>query len=582
MASDRPPRAGGRLASLVPGVAALRSYRRSWLRGDVLAGVAVAAYLVPQVMAYAEVAGLPAVVGLWSAGASLLVYAALGSSPQLSVGPESTTALLTATALGSLAVGQPGRYAALAAVLAGLVGLICLVARLARLGFLAELLSRPVLVGYMTGVAVLMVVSQLGKLTGISVPPDTPISEIGFALGRLTHVHVPTALLAGALLAFLLVASRLFPRAPVPLVGMVLAAGAVVLFDLQDRGVGLVGTVPRAFPRMQLPYVSTDDLRALIPAAMGIAIVGFSDNVLTARAFQDRSGSGLDTNQELLALGVANLASGAAQGFPVSSSGSRTAIGDALGSRSQLHSLVALVTVTIAVLFLGPLLAAFPRAALGAVVVYAALRLVDVPEFRRIARFRRTELALAVGTTVAVLVLGTLQGVMVAVGLSVLDLLHRVTRPHDGVLGYVPGLAGMHDVDDYPKARAVPGLVVYRYDSPLFFANAQDFTKRALAAIDASPTPAKWFLLNVEANVSVDLTAADVLESLRHEVEKRGIVFAMARLKQDLRNDLERAGFIDRVGEARIFMTLPTAVTAYVAWSVENLGEPPHGFTPPP
>ncbi len=307
-------------------------------------------------------------------------------------------------------------------------------------------------------------------------------------------------------------------------------------------------------------------------------MVAFSDNVLTGRAFEARNRTALDANQELLALGTANLASGAAQGFPVSSSGSRTAIGDSLGSRSQLYSLVALGTVLVAVAFLGAVLAAFPRAALGAVVVYAAVRLVDVPEFRRIAAFRRVEFGLAVGTTAAVLVLGALQGVLVAVALSVVDLLHRVTRPHDGILGYVPGVAGMHDVDDYPQAAPVPGLVVYRYDSPLFFANAQDFTRRALAAIDLAPTPARWFLLNAEANVTVDLTAADTLEALRLEVERRGVVFAMARVKQDLRNDLERAGFLERVGEERVFMTLPTAVQAYVDWSVDTFGEPPPGF----
>jgi len=543
--------------------------------------VTVAAYLIPQVMAYAGVAGLPAVVGLWAASASLVVYAVLGTSPQLSVGPESTTALMTASALGGLAAGQPDRYAALAAALAGLVGVICLLAWVARLGFLADLLSRPVLVGYMAGVALLMVVSQLGKLTGQTIAGDTPLSQIGFLLSHLGDVHIPTAVLGGAVLAFLLVASRLFPRAPVPLIGMLLAAAAVALFDLGSHGVAVVGTVPREFPPFQLPRVGRDDLRMLVPAALGVAMVAFSDNVLTARAFQARNRYGLDTNQELLALGAANLATGAAQGFPVSSSGSRTAIGDAMGSRSQLYSLVALATVVVAVFFLNPVLAAFPSAALGAVVVYAAIRLIDVPEFRRIGGFRRTELALAVGTTAAVLVLGALQGVLVAVGLSVLDLLHRVTRPHDGILGQVPGVAGMHDVDDYPEAAPVPGLVVYRYDSPLFFANAQDFTKRALRALESAPTPANWFLLNAEANVTVDLTAADTLESLRQEIDQRGVVFAMARVKQDLRDDLERAGFIARVGEERIFMTLPTAVEAYVAWHVEQVGEPPKGFLPP-
>ena len=311
-------------------------------------------------------------------------------------------------------------------------------------------------------------------------------------------------------------------------------------------------------------------------------MVAFTDNILTARAFQARHASGLDSNQELLAIGAANLAVGAAQGFPVSSSGSRTAIGDSMGSRSQLYSIAALAMVVLAVVFLGPILAAFPTAALGAVVVYAAVRLVDVPEFRRIGGFRRTELALALGTTVAVLALGALQGVLVAVALSVLDLLYRVTRPHDGILGYVPGVPGMHDVDDYADAKPVPGLVVYRYDSPLFFANAQDFTRRALAAIDSSPTPTRWFLLNAEANIAVDLTAVDTLEALRQQVERRGIIFAMARVKQDLRDDLQRAGLIDRLGESRIFMTLPTAVNAYVEWSIETLGAPPDGFSAPP
>jgi sulfate permease, SulP family len=574
--------AGARWQRLLPGVGLMRRYERGWLRGDVLAGVTVTAYLLPQVMAYAEVAGLPAVVGLWASVAALLVYAVFGSSPQLSVGPESTTALMTATALGGLAAGKPERYAALAAALAGLVGLFCLVAWAARLGFLADLLSRPVLVGYMSGVAVLMIISQLGKLTGLSVEGDTPLAEIAFVLGHLSEADATTFLLAMAVLTFLLVGARLFPRTPVPLIGMLLAAGVVVLFDLQDNGVTVVGPVPRELPSLQLPAIDVGDLRELFPAALGITIVAFTDNILTARAFETRHAGGLDSNQELLALGAANLAVGAAQGFPVSSSGSRTAIGDAMGSRSQLYSLVALGSVVLTVLFLGPVLAAFPSAALGAVVVYAAVRLVDVPEFRRIGRFRRIELALALGTTVAVLALGVLQGVLVAVALSVLDLLYRVTRPHDGILGYVPGVAGMHDIDDYADAQPVPGLVVYRYDSPLFFANAQDFTRRALAAIDSSPTPTRWFLLNAEANTAVDVTAVDALEAVREEVARRGIIFAMARVKQDLRDDLQRAGLIDRVGESRIFMTLPTAVNAYVEWSIDTLGKPPEGFNPPP
>ena len=372
------------------------------------------------------------------------------------------------------------------------------------------------------------------------------------------------------MLALLLVGSHLLPRSPMPLIGMLLAAAAVAVFDLETRGIAVVGDIPAGLPTPSLPSITAGDLQSLLLPAVGVAIVAYSDNVLTARAFATRNGYEIDTNQELLALGAANLASGVMQGFPVSSSGSRTVIGDSLGSRSQLYSLVALATVVVTMLFLRPVLAAFPDAALGAIVVYAAMRLVDVPEFRRIARFRRSELFLALATTVGVLVLGVLYGVLVAIGLSILDLLRRVARPHDGILGYVPGIAGMHDVDDYPDARPVQGLVVYRYDSPLFFANVEDFKRRALAALDSDGTPTQWFVLNAEANVQLDITAIDALEELRQELDRRGVVFAMARVKQELRDDLRTCGFLDRVGADRVFMTLPTAVQAYVRWYVRR------------
>ncbi|MGY1806274.1 SulP family inorganic anion transporter [Blastococcus sp. SYSU D00669] len=560
---------------LAPGLHRLRRYERAWLRPDVLAGVGVAAYLVPQVMAYAAVAGLPPVTGLWAIGVALLVYAALGSSRQLSVGPESTTALMTALAVAPLADGDPVRYAALAAALAVLVGFLCLLARLARVGFVADLLSKPVLVGYLAGVAVLMVVSQLERVTGVPVDGDGVLAELGSFLRGLGEVQPPTLLLATGVLVLLLLVQHWFPRAPAPLIGILAAAAAVAVFSLGDRGITVVGEIPADLPAVGIPAVGLADLTALLPAAVGVAIVGFTDNVLTARAFAQRGGYRIDADQELLALGVANVGVGFAQGFPVSSSGSRTVIGDALGSRSQLHSLVALATVVLALLLAGPVLAAFPTAALGAIVVYAALRLVDVGEFRRFAAFRRSELLLALATTAGVVVLGVLPGVLVAVGLSVADLLRRVARPHDGILGYAEGIAGMHDIDDHPGARLVPGLVVYRYDSPLFFANAEDFRTRALAAVDGVPTPTEWFVLNAESNVEVDLTGLDALEEVRAELDRRGIVFAMARVKEDLRVPLAAAGLVDRIGEERLFPTLPTAVQAYVAWYTARHGAPP-------
>lgn len=550
-------------SAVAPGLSQFRGYQRDWLRGDVVAGLTVAAYLVPQVMAYATVAGLPPVVGLWAALVPLAVYAVLGSSRQLSAGPESTTALMTATALAPLAAGDPGRYAALAAAAALLVGAMCFVAGLVRLGFLADLLSRPVLIGYMTGVALIMIASQLGKVTGVSVEGEEFIDQIRSFVGGLDELHWPTIMLAAAVLVVLLVLAWLTPRLPGPLIAILVAAVVVSVFALHRNGIKVVGDIPGGLPTPAVPILSMADVMALLIPAAGIAIVAFNDNVLTARTFAFRHGQDIDANAELRALGVCNVGAGLTQGFPVSSSGSRTALGDAVGSRSQLYSLVALVFMVVVMLFGRGVLAMFPSAALGALVVYAALRLIDVSEFKRLARFRRSEVVLALATTAAVLVFGVLYGVLVAIGLSILELLRRMARAHDGVLGFVPGVAGMHDVDDYPEANLVPGLLVYRYDAPLFFANAENFRLRAMAAVDDYPGRVEWFLLNAEANVEVDLTALDAVDQLRTELERRGIVFAMARVKQDLRDSLVAAGLLDKIGEEHIYPTLPTAVEAY-------------------
>jgi SulP family sulfate permease len=564
-----------RLAGLVPGVSLLRRYQRIWLRADVLAGVTVAAYLVPQVMAYAQVARLPAQAGLWAITGSLLVYAIFGSSRQLSVGPESTTALMTVAVVAPLAAGDPARYAALAAALGLVVGGICLIGWAARLGFLADLLSKPILVGYMAGVAVTMIVSQLGKLTGVPVNGSSFLAEMRSFMGHLDRLSTSTVTLATIVLVFLLVLSRLVPRTPVPLIGIGLATVVVAIFALDRHGIALVGDIPAGLPTLHTPAVSTGDLTSLLLPAVGVAIVAFSDNVLTARSFAARNHYTIDANQELLALGAANLTAGVVRGFPVSSSASRTVIGDALGSKSQLYSLVALASVLVTLVFLRPVLARFPTAALGAIVVYAALGLIDIAEFARIARFRRSELLIAVTTATAVLAWGVLYGLLIAVGLSILELLQRVARPHDSILGYVPEVAGMHDIDDYPDAEMVAGLVVYRYDAPLFFANAEDFKRRALASLDAAVTPVEWFVLNAEANVEVDITAVDTLEELRAELASREVVMAMARVKQDLRVKLEAAGLVDRIGHNRIFMTLPAAVEAYTRWYTERHSSPP-------
>ena len=564
--------------SWVPGIAQFRGYHRGWLRGDLVAGVTVAAYLVPQVMAYAKIVGLPPAVGLYTAIGPLAVYAVLGSSRQLSVGPEATTALLTATALAPFVAGDPGRYAALAAMVALLVGVLCLIGGFVRLGVLADLLSKPVLVGYLAGIGVLMIASQLGTLTGVPVTGDGLVGQVWSWLRHLDLVHWPTLALGASVLVFLLVVSRIAPRVPGPLLGMLLAAGAVALFGWQAHGIQVVGAIPVGLPVPGWPPVHATELPSLVLPAIGIAIVGFSDVVLTGRAFAARRGEAVDADQELRALGAINLAAGLSHGFPVSCSATRTVIGDALGSRTQLYSLVTLGTVVVAVFAGRPVLAAFPLAALGAVVVYAAVRLINVAEFRRLAAFRRSELVLALATTVSVLGLGVLYGVLAAVGLSILDLMRRMARPHAAVLGYAQGIPGMHDVDDYPRTAVVPGLVVFRYDAPLCFANADDFHHRALAAV----TPGtEWFLLNAEANIEIDVTGVDALDQLRRELAEQGITFAMARVKRELVEQLAADELLGKIGENHIFPTLPAAVAAYVRAYRARHGRLPEGVTVP-
>ena len=495
---------------MIPGWAVLRGYRRAWLAGDLVAGVTVAAYLVPQVMAYATIAGLPPVTGLWAAFPALIVYALLGSSRSLSMGPEATTALMTLVAIKPLAAGHPVQYAKLASTLALITGLMALAACLLRLGFFADLLSRPVLVGYMAGVALIMIGDQLQRATGVPVRGQVFFAQVGSFARGLSQVKPAVLALSLSVLGFLLLLRWRWPRLPGPLLAALLATAAVAA--LHPGGVSVVGPVPARLPAVGLPTLDPGVLRELLLPAFTVLIVGFSDDVVTARSFADRDET-IVANRELLALGVANAAASLVHGFPVSSSGTRTAIAIAAGRKTQAYSLATAASVVVVLLVARPVLSRFPTAALGGIVIFAALNLIDVEAFRRLLAFRRTELGIAVAAGLGVLAFDILYGVLVAIALSVADLLVRVARPHDAIQGIVPGLAGMHDVDDYPEAQTIPGLVVYRYDAPLCFANAEDFRRRALAAADRPPGPLRWFVLNVEANVEVDFTALEAMES---------------------------------------------------------------------
>ena len=545
------------------GLKRLLSYQRPWLRGDVLAGLTVAAYLIPQCMAYGELAGVKPVAGLWAILPAMVIYALLGSSPQLSVGPESTTAVMTAAAIAPLAAPDGSDYAMLASLLALIVGLVYILGYLTRLGFLANLLSKPILIGYMAGIAVIMITGQLGKVSGVSLEAETVLGEVQAFLTHLGQVHTPTLMVSILVLLFLFIIQSRFPKAPGPLLAVLLATLAVKLFHLDQIGVAVVGEIPAGLPQLVLPQLSIDQTLPLVAAALGIAVVGYSDNMLTARAFATRNHYKIDPNQELLALGASNLGAGLMQGFPISSSGSRTVIGNALGGKTQLFSLVAMAAVVLVLLFLRPLLALFPDAALGALVIYAATRLIEISEFRRLQHFRNTEFALAIVTTLGVLVTDLLVGIAIAIGLSVIELFARVAYPHDAVLGQVPGLAGWHDIDDWQGATTLPGLVIYRYDAPICFANAEDFKQRAMAAIEAEQTPVEWFVLNTEAIAEIDITAADMLAELHQALTAKGMTFAMVRVKQDLYAQLKRSGLLNNIGADRIYPTLPTAIAAF-------------------
>ena len=550
----------------VAGLAQLRGYQPGWLRADVLAGITVTAYLVPQVLAYGELAGASPVTGLWVAVLAMVAYALLGTSRQLSVGPESATAVMVGAAVAPLAGGDPARYLALSTGLAVIVGLICIAAWAVRLGFIADLLSQPILIGYMAGVGLIMIASQLGTIAGVRLAADGSIGKAVEMAGRLGEVQPLTLAIGGGVALFLVVLRRLKPLAPGTLIAVAAAGVIVWVLGLEAQGVAVVGPVPGGLPGLSLPSIGPSDVTALLGSAAAITFVGYSDVALTGRAFAARTGEAIDPNREFLALGVANLGSGLTGGYALSASSSRTAIIDAMGARSQLAGLVAAASVVFVVLAVPGLIAQIPRAALGGVVIYAALRLIDVAALRRLARFRSTEVGLALVALVGVLAFDVLAGILVAVGLSVAELFARVARPPAAVLGRVPGLAGLHNVEDYPDAETIPGLLVFRYDAPLCFANAQDFRAHALRAVDEQEEATRWFLLNAEAIVELDITASEALAQLVADLAARNIVFAMARVKQELRAQLRRGGLLDVIEEERMYATLPVALEAFDRW----------------
>ncbi len=546
-------------AASLPQLIRRRQYERSWLRPDVLAGLTVAAMLVPQAMAYAELGGLPPSAGFRAALVALPIYALIGTSRHLGIGPEPGTAILAAAAAVELSGGDPARYAALMATIAGLVGVFALVSGFLRLGFVADLLSKPVLVGYITGVGVTLLTSQISAFTGVPIDADNPFARVGEFLTSLDEIDPTTIGIGLSTLTVILVLRRVRPTIPGALVAL---AGSMIVVAVFDLDVAVVGEIEAALPSFDIPGVVWSDVTSLIPAAAGVALIGYTDNILTARSIASKQGYEVDADRELLALGAINAAGSITGGFAMSSSASRSFVPATIGSRSQLSSLVTFATVTGFLLVGGSLLAEIPRAGLAAVIVAAALAVIDIEGFRRIASLSYTETALAAITCLAVIGVDLLTGVLVAVGLSILLTLGRAARPHDAILGAGAGLDGWIAVDD-ERALPMPGLLVYRFDGPLFFANGEYFKERVHHALELNPGDEHEVVLDMEGVGSIDTTAVDHVDVLIDELERDGLVVSIARPNQKVLDLLTRAGITERLGTERIFPTINAAVSDY-------------------
>jgi sulfate permease, SulP family len=550
------------LHRLMPVSEQLRGYRGGTLRRDLLAGLTVAALALPAAMAYAELAGLSPVAGLYALLLPTVAYTLLGSSRQLIVGPEGSIAALAATALVPLAGDDSGRYASLAALLALLVGASFLAARLIRLGWVADYFSRAVLIGYIHGVAVVLIVGQLGKLLGLDVDAQDPLPQLAEVAREVSGLSIITLAVGVLCLASLLGLRWRAPKVPGPLVVVVLAITASAALGLAGRGVAVVGEIPPGLPGLEVPKLSFTDTLALLPAALGIFFVSFSDQILTARSFAGRHGQHVRADTELAAMGAANLAAGITQAFPVGASGSRTAVNDQMGGRTQLSGLIGAAAIAVVLLFLTEPMQYLPKATLGAVIVAAAIGLVDRQAWRGLARTSRIEVAIAAVTLAGVVAVGVLEALLVAVALSIVDVARRSATPHDAVLGWVDRQGRYADIRLHPRARVTPGVLVYRLDDRLFFANASYVKGRVREAIHGAPTPVDWLVFDAEGLTHVDATGVDALAGLIRSLREEDITFVFARLKGPMRQNLREAGVLDLVSEAHLYPTVQAAVKA--------------------
>jgi high affinity sulfate transporter 1 len=554
-----------RLERWVPGLRTARTYERAWFSRDLMAGVVLMTLLVPQGMAYAELAGLPAITGLYATVVCLVAYALMGPSPILVLGPDSALGPMIAATILPLAAGDQQTAVALAGVLALMVGLITLGAGLARLGFIGDLLSSPVRTGYLTGLAIVILVDQLPKLFGFGVEADGLVAGlVAFLRGLADGLTDPWSLGIGLIsLAIILGLRRLSPRTPGILVAVVLSIGLSVVLDLAGRGVAVIGVLPQGFPTPALPHVDPADLPLLLASAVGISLVAIGDTISTSGGFAAKAGYRLDGDQELAGIGTANVATGLFSGFPVTTSSSRTAVALQSGARTQLTGLVAAALVLTMLIAAPGLVQAMPQPVLAAIVIAASISLFDAAGLRWLWHMRRSEFLLALTCVLGVAFLGVLQGIIVAVVLSVAWVFQRAWTPHSAILGKPAGVPGWHDVERYADTRQVPGLLIVRWSAPLFFANATRFRDRITGLVDSAEAPLRWVLVAAEPITDIDTTAARVLTDLDIELNERGIHLAFAELQSEVRDRIIRFGVLETLDQGHLYPSVTEAVAAF-------------------
>ena len=549
-----------------PGLQTLRVYQVAWLRHDIIAGLVLTTMLVPVGIAYAVASGVPGIYGLYATIVPLLAYALFGPSRILVLGPDSSLAAVILAVILPLSGGDPHRAVALAGMMAIVSGAVCILAGIMRLGFITELLSKPIRYGYMNGIALTVLISQLPKIFGFSIESDGPGRNLwAIATAVMEGKTNWTAFMIGAATLIVILLLKPYKRVPGILIAVVGATIAVGVLDLGARaGVSVLGALPQGLPAFAIPWITRADIVPVLIGGCAVALVSFADTSVLSRVYAARTRTYVDPNQEMAGLGFANLAAGFFQGFPISSSSSRTPVAEAAGAKSQLTGVFGAVTVALLLVVAPNLLHSLPSSALAAVVIASAIGLIEVADLRRIYRIQRWEFWLSLVCTVGVAVFGAIEGIGLAILIAVIEFLWDGWRPYSAVLGQAEGVKGYHDIQRYPDASLIPGLVLFRWDAPLFFANAELFNERVLDAVAASPTPVRWLVVTAEPVTSVDVTSADMLGELDETLHAAGIKLCVAEMKDPVKDKLKRFGLFARLGETAFFPTIDDAVSSYL------------------